>query len=183
MAFDVIDIGLADAAVIECFHVGDVRGGFTKFFERDMYSRAGIDFSVSEVFLSTSQRGVIRGLHFQRPRPQAKIVAVPRGAITDVIVDLRRSSPTYLQWRAVALGGGAHRAIYVPGGFAHGFCSLEDSTEVLYLCSGAYDRDGDTGIRPDDPRLGITWPIPFDDAIISDRDKGFSYFCEDIHAF
>lgn len=156
--------------VINCFFAGDQRGGFTKCFERDIYQTNGIPFQLSETFISVSAKNVIRGIHFQLHEPQAKIVCVLKGCICDVIVDLRPESPTFKKWQAVELSGENHRALYVPRGFGHGFASLQDGTTVMYQCEGAYDKASDTGIRFDDPDIGIEWPVEPGTAIHSERD-------------
>ncbi len=156
--------------VIDCFHVGDQRGGFTKCFEKDVYQTNGIPFQLNETFISVSAKNVIRGMHFQLHEPQAKLVSVLRGRAYDVIVDLRPDSRTFKRWQAVELSGENHRALYVPQGFAHGFASLEDGTMMMYQCDGAYDKASDTGIRFDDPDIRIAWPVGPDVAIHSERD-------------
>ena len=156
--------------LIENFYVGDMRGGFTKCFERDIYQANGIPFQINETFISVSAKNVIRGLHFQLHEPQAKLVSVLQGRAYDVIVDLRPDSRTFKKWQAVELSGENHRALYVPRGFAHGFASLEDGTMMMYQCEGAYDKASDTGIRFDEPDIGIEWPVMPDKAIHSRRD-------------
>ncbi len=163
-------MSLEGAFVIETFSVGDLRGGFTKTFEKDIYAEAGVEFSLNETFASTSAKNVVRGLHFQTNNPQAKLVSVLAGKAWDVIVDLRKDSPTYKKWEAVELSADNHRAVYVPRGFGHGFASLEDGTIMLYQCDGAYDASIDTGIRFDDPEIGIKWPVDETVAIHSARD-------------
>ena len=123
------------------------------------------------MFFSMSAKNVIRGLHFQLHEPQAKIVSVPYGKVYDVIVDLQPESPTFKKWYAVELSGENNRAVYIPKGYAHGFASLQDGTIVVYQCDGAYDKASDTGIRYDDPELGIKWPIEPEAVICSERDR------------
>lgn len=161
---------LEGSFVIQNFFSGDNRGGFTKNFERDIYYENGISFTLSESFLSVSMKNVIRGLHFQQQRPQAKLVSVAAGAVWDVIVDLRPQSSSFRKWEAVELSAQNHKSLYIPRGFAHGFASLEDNTVMLYQCDGRYDRDTDSGIRYDDPQVGICWPVSDDAAIHSERD-------------
>lgn len=158
------------AYLIDEFYVVDNRGGFTKYFEKQIYESAGISFSVDETFASISSKNVIRGLHFQTKNPQAKLVSVVKGKVWDVIVDLRIQSPTYKKWTSVELSGENHRAIYIPKGFAHGFVALEDEAIMLYQCDGAYDKETDTGVLFNDPEIGIEWPIRETDAIYSERD-------------
>ena len=168
--FEFIELELNGAYYINNFSVGDNRGGFTKCFEKDNYKEGGIEFQLNETFASVSAKNVIRGLHFQTHNPQAKLVCVLSGKVWDVIVDLRMDSPTYKKWVGVELGAEKHNALYVPRGFAHGFVSLEDGTIMLYQCDGAYDKETDTGIRFDDPQIGIEWPIDVSMAIHSERD-------------
>lgn len=176
--FELKEIVLKDAYLIQNFNVSDVRGGFTKSFEKDVFKQEGIDFFLNETFFSYSKKNVIRGLHFQMSKPQAKLVSVVSGAVWDVIVDLRIGSPTFKQWYAHKLSSDNHLGFYVPRGFAHGFACLEDETVMLYQCDGKYDKDSDTGIRFDDQDLCINWPIDKDIAIHSSRDLSLMSFKE-----
>ena len=176
--FDFVKLDLEGAYLIDNFYVGDGRGSFSKVVEKDIYSRAGIDFSLNETFLSVSAKNVLRGLHFQIHSPQAKLVSAPRGRVWDVIVDLRPDSKTFKQWRGFELSGENHRALYVPRGFAHGFVSLEDDTMMLYQCDGAYDKETDSGIRFDDSDLAVEWPVDLDNTIHSERDLHLMSFKE-----
>ena len=169
---------LGDSFLIENFHSGDNRGGFTKCFEKGIYKQAGIDMSLYETFVSVSAKNVIRGLHFQLRNPQAKLVSVLKGAVADVIVDIRPDSETFGKWRFYELSAENARALYVPRGFAHGFLSLMDDTIMLYQCDGKYDKETDTGIRFDDKDIGIDWPIDLKCAICSERDKNLMTFKE-----
>lgn len=175
-AFSFQELDLKGAYLIENFSVSDRRGGFTKCFEKDIYHASGIDFIVNETFVSVSAKNVIRGLHFQTNNPQAKLVCVPVGCVYDVIVDLRRGSDTFGRWRGFELSSVNHRALYVPRGFAHGFAVLEDQTLMMYQCDGAYNKDSDTGIRFDDPDIGIVWPVDLEKSIHSERDLGLPSF-------
>ena len=170
MNFTIQELDLKGAFMITGFHVGDLRGGFTKSFEKHIFQEAGLTFQLSETFVSSSAKNVIRGLHFQTHTPQAKLVSVVAGRAWDVIVDLRFDSPTFRQWRAQELSADNHLSFYVPRGFAHGFTSLADGTIMLYQCDGAYNKETDTGIRFDDPDIGIAWPIPKESSIHSQRD-------------
>lgn len=170
MGFVFQELELRGAYLISNFYAGDNRGGFTKSFEKDVYKEAGIGFQLNETFASRSMRNVIRGLHFQTNNPQAKLVSVVAGAVWDVMIDLRPNSPTFKQWMAHELSAENHLSFYIPRGFAHGFASLEDNTVMLYQCDGKYDRETDTGIRFDDPEIGIEWPVDESVAIHSVRD-------------
>lgn len=171
-------LGLKGAYIIENFSFNDNRGSFTKCFEKDAYFQAGIEFQLNETFVSASANNVIRGLHFQTHNPQAKLVCVVKGKVWDVIVDLRPDSPTLKKWVSAELSEKKHNALYIPKGFAHGFVSLEDETIMLYQCNGGYDKDTDTGIRFDDPEIGIMWPIDLECAVHSARDMQLMSFAE-----
>jgi dTDP-4-dehydrorhamnose 3,5-epimerase len=169
---------LEGAYFISNFSAEDVRGGFTKTFEDTIFRQNGIDFQLTESFLSSSAKHVIRGLHFQTKKPQAKLVSVPSGSVYDVIVDLRPQSPTFKKWQGFTLSATNHNALYIPRGFAHGYLSLEDNTLLLYQCDGSYDKATDTGIRFDDTDIGIEWPVTFDHAVLSPRDLSLMSFQE-----
>lgn len=178
MGFKFKELDLKGAFLITNFYAGDNRGGFTKSFERDIFMEAGIEFQLNETFASCSMKNVIRGLHFQTHKPQAKLVSVLTGRVWDVIVDLRPDSPTYKEWTAQELSAENHLSFYVPRGFAHGFASLENNTVMLYQCDGKYDPETDTGIRFDDPEIGIEWPVNESIAIHSERDMKLLTFDE-----
>ncbi len=169
--FDMEKLALKEAYLINYFSTGDNRGNFKKCFEKNIFSNGGIEFNVSETFISVSEKNVIRGLHFQLLNPQAKIVCVIKGRVWDVIVDLRVQSMTYKKWIGVELSDKNNKAIYVPRGFAHGFAALEDETIMLYQCDGLYDKSSDTGILYNEPEIGITWPVKEKEVIQSERDK------------
>lgn len=165
-----------DAFVIENFFFKDDRGSFMKIFEKDLYEEIGIEFSVNETIISKSKNKVIRGLHFQSQEPQAKIVACIYGGVWDVIVDLRSDSQTYSMWQSFNLNDVNNNALFVPRGFAHGFLSRVDNTALLYLCDGKYNTELDSGIRFDDPDIGIEWPINITETIHSERDLSLQSF-------
>lgn len=170
------ELKLKGAYLISSFYAGDSRGSFTKNFEKDIFAAAGIGFHLNETFVSCSAKNVIRGLHFQTHNPQAKLVSVVAGSVWDVIVDIRPDSETFKQWVSHVLSAENHMSFYVPRGFAHGFLSLEDNTVMLYQCDGKYDLETDTGIRFDDPEIGIAWPIDLKTTIHSNRDLHFQSF-------
>lgn len=178
MGFEFQELDLKGAYLISNFYAGDNRGSFTKCFEKDVYKSGGIEFQLNETFASRSMKNVIRGLHFQTHNPQAKLVSVVAGSVWDVIVDLRPDSPTFKQWRAQELSVENHLSFYVPRGFAHGFASLKDGTVMLYQCDGKYDKETDTGIRFDDPEIGIEWPVDESEAIHSSRDLALQSFAD-----
>lgn len=178
MDFKFEQLPLIGAYIIETFHAGDARGGFTKNFEKSIYAEHGIDFKCDETFFSTSAKNVVRGLHFQLHNPQAKLVSVTCGKVWDVTVDLRPNSVTFKQWQSVELSAENHRSLYVPRGFAHGFASLVDGSVMLYQCDGAYDEATDTGVRFNDSALKIKWPVDESVAVYSARDLQLPSFEE-----
>jgi dTDP-4-dehydrorhamnose 3,5-epimerase len=152
---------------------GDARGWFSEVYSKKLFGEAGIELDfVQDNHSASSTKGTLRGLHFQTPPfAQDKLVRVTRGRILDVAVDLRRSSPTFGQHVAVELSQENGRQLLVPVGFAHGFCTLEDDTEVLYKVTNYYAPTHDFGLAWDDPELGIAWPVPPDQAILSEKDR------------
>jgi dTDP-4-dehydrorhamnose 3,5-epimerase len=153
----------------------DERGFFARSFCADEFAARGLRTDVLQCNVSFNRRrGTLRGMHFQvAPRAEAKLVRCTRGLLLDVVVDLRPDSPTYCRWAAVELGGDAarHRALYVPEGFAHGFQTLEDDTEVFYQMFERYSAEHARGVRWDDPAFAIRWPLP--DPILSDKDRSY----------
>ena len=150
---------------------GDERGFFSEVWNHARFAEAGIptQFVQDNVSLSRT-KGVLRGLHFQMPpAAQAKLVRVSRGSIFDVGLDIRRSSPTFGRWAGVVLSAEKWNQLYVPEGFAHGFVTLEDDTEVTYKVSAAYSPEHDRSIRFDDPTIGIDWPLD-GEPTLSDKD-------------
>ena len=137
---------------------GDARGFFAETFRESVMADAGIDKDWVQENHSRSVRGVVRGMHYQTDPGQDKLVRCARGAIVDVVVDLRRDSPTYAQWEAFELNDDNLHQLLCPIGFAHGFCVVSDVADVLYKCSAYYDEAIERGIRYDDPDLGIEWP-------------------------
>ena len=146
-------------ALIEPKVHGDARGFFLESWNEHAFRDAGIDAHFVQDNHSRSQRGVIRGLHFQDPMPQGKLVRVVAGRAFDVAVDLRRSSPTFGQWEAVELSASNHRMFWIPEGFAHGFLALDDDTELLYKCTAPYAPEHEHILAWDDPDLAIDWPL------------------------
>jgi dTDP-4-dehydrorhamnose 3,5-epimerase len=152
---------------------GDARGWFCETWNRRVLADAGIDHDFVQDNQSLSRPvGTVRGLHFQLPPfAQAKLVRVLRGAILDVAVDLRRASPTYGRSVAVRLDAENGAQLYVPVGFAHGFCTLEPDTEVFYKVSAPYSAAHDRGLAWDDPALAVAWPVTAAQAVLSDKDR------------
>jgi dTDP-4-dehydrorhamnose 3,5-epimerase len=172
------ELSLPGAFIIQTQSHKDDRGSFARTFCRDEFELRGLDPCVAQCSLSRNERtGTLRGLHFQaNPFGEAKLVRCSRGAIYDVIVDLRRQSPTHGKWAGVTLSGANGVMLYVPAGFAHGFQTLEDDTEVCYQMSTPYLPELARGIRWNDPALKITWPSR--DPILSDRDRELPLLAE-----
>ncbi len=164
---------LAGSYLIELEQLDDERGFFARSFCQNEFKAHGLDPVVAQCNVSFNRkRGTLRGLHYQaEPHAEAKLVRCTRGAIWDVIVDLRKGSQTARRWHAVELTEENRRALYVPAGFAHGFQTLADDTEVLYQMSEYYHPELARGVRWDDRTLAIRWPIK--DAVISPRDQAF----------
>ncbi len=158
---------------IELARIEDPRGFFARSFCKRELLEAGVHFECVQCNISGNRRkGTVRGMHFQiAPRSEAKIVRCTRGAAYDVIVDLRPGSPTHLMWYGEKLTADNHVALYVPEGFAHGFETLEDDTEILYMMSESYSPEYARGVRWNDPRFAIRFPLPV--AEISERDAGY----------
>lgn len=148
---------------------GDERGFFVETFRTDRLAEAGIDRAFVQDNHSRSRHGVARGMHFQRG--QWKLVRCARGAIIDVIVDIRVGSPTFGEWEAFELDDVSHRQLLVPDGFAHGFCVTSELADVTYKVSDYYDPESEAGFRFDDPAVGIDWPLPAGELQVSARDK------------
>jgi dTDP-4-dehydrorhamnose 3,5-epimerase len=162
------DLPLAGARLIEPDVYGDDRGFFMEMWHHDRYTPHGIDAFVQDN-LSRSARGVLRGLHFQNPHPQGKLISVLEGAVYDVIVDIRAGSGTFGQWHGVTLSAENKRQVYVPPGFAHGFLVTGDTALFHYKCTDVYAPSAEGTIRWNDPALGIDWPL--DDPTLSDKDR------------
>jgi dTDP-4-dehydrorhamnose 3,5-epimerase len=158
----------------------DSRGSFSETFSRRTMAGFGIDLEFcqdNESFSSSS--GTVRGLHLQvEPHAQGKLVRVVHGAIFDVAVDIRPDSPTFGQHTSVDLKAGDNRALWIPAGFAHGFCTLADETVVAYKVTALYEPHAERSIRFDDPDLGIDWPVDSADAVLSDKDAAAPSFAE-----
>lgn len=169
---EVKQTGLPGVLEIVSRRLGDDRGFFSEVWSESRFREAGIELAFVQDNHSRSARGVLRGLHYQvEPVPQAKLVRVSRGSVFDVAVDIRRSSPTFGQWTGVVLSADKWNQLLVPAGYAHGFLALEDGSEVQYKVSAPYSPDHDRGIRPDDPAIGIEWPLPRDQWLLSAKDQ------------
>lgn len=154
----VLQTGLAGLVIIEPEVHGDERGFFKEFWKQSSFRQVGIPEHFVQSNVSRSGAGVLRGLHYQYPRPQGKLVAVLEGRIFDVAVDIRIDSPTYRQWAGIELSAINHRQLFVPEGFAHGFCVLGESALMSYLCTTEFDAATDAAIAWNDPDIAIDWP-------------------------
>jgi dTDP-4-dehydrorhamnose 3,5-epimerase len=156
---NIIECNIPGPLIIEPRVFGDERGFFMESWNAAAFAAAGLDLSFCQDNHSRSQKGVLRGMHFQNPGPQGKLVRVVRGAVFDAVVDLRRSSPTYGKWTGVTLSAENKRMFWVPEGFAHGFLTLEDDTDFLYKCTTPYAPQNEASLAWDDPDVGIEWPL------------------------
>jgi dTDP-4-dehydrorhamnose 3,5-epimerase len=173
MPIDVQALAIPEVKLVSPPIFRDGRGFFSETYNREAFTAAGIGATFVQDNHSLSRaRGVVRGLHFQSaPHAQAKLVRVVRGAILDVAVDIRRGSPTYGRHVAVTLSAENWAQLWVPEGFAHGFCTLEPDTEVVYKVTDVYAPECDKGLAFDDPALGIPWPVSAAEAVLSDKDR------------
>ena len=162
---------LADAILIEPKIFGDDRGFFMESWNSQTFSEAGLDLHFVQDNHSCSGAGVLRGLHYQKPRPQGKLVRVTRGAVYDVIVDLRKSSPTFGRHEGFRLDDSNHNMLWVPPGFAHGFLTLEDDTHFLYKCTAFYEPAYEFSLLWNDADLAIDWPIGGTHPTVSAKDQ------------
>lgn len=149
----------------------DQRGFFLENWHAERYTQAGIAGPFVQDNYSHSTRGALRGLHYQLRHAQGKLVWVLQGEVFDVAVDIRRGSPTFGRWFGTLLSGENHRQLYVPAGFAHGFCVLSETADFLYKCTDFYAPGDEYGLRWDDPRLAIRWPITT--PLLSDKDRQY----------
>lgn len=168
--------GLADARLIELERRGDERGFFARTFCEREFAAAGLETRFVQQNMSTSaHKGTLRGMHMQRaPHAEVKLIRCLRGAIHDVIIDVRPESPTFRKWQGFELSAANMNQLYVPRGFAHGFITLTDDVEVSYLVSAHYAPEAEAGIRHDDPAFGIDWPL--EPAVMSDKDRAWPDF-------
>ncbi len=165
----IVETELPGVLIVEPDRFGDDRGFFQEIWHADRYAEAGIPGPFVQDNLSFSAHGVLRGLHFQNPNAQAKLVYTLAGEVFDVAVDIRRDSPTFGKWTGVTLSAENGRQFYVPAGFAHGFCVTGESALFAYKCTDFYNAAADGAIRWDDPQIGIDWPLV--DPAISPKDS------------
>ena len=156
--------------IIDVKIYGDNRGYFMETYKESDFKEAGLDYNFVQDNQSSSRKGVLRGLHFQKTHPQAKLVRVLKGEVFDVAVDLRKNSPTYGQWVGVVLSEENKRQFMIPRGFAHGFVVMSDYAEFAYKCDDLYHPEDEGGIMWNDPAIGIEWP-EVGEIILSEKDK------------
>ena len=156
--------------IIDVKTYGDNRGYFMETYKESDFKEAGLDYNFVQDNQSSSRKGVLRGLHFQKTHPQAKLVRVLKGEVFDVAVDLRKNSPTYGQWVGVILSEENKRQFMIPRGFAHGFVVMSDYAEFAYKCDDLYHPEDEGGIMWNDPAIGIEWP-EVGELILSEKDK------------
>jgi len=165
----IIQTILPGCVVIEPQVHGDARGYFYESFHAQKYKSAGLDLSFVQSNVSRSAHGVLRGLHYQWPNPQGKLVSVLEGEVYDVAVDIRTGSPTFGRWAAVMLTADNKRQFWIPEGFAHGFAVVSDYATFSYQCTALYDHAADAGIRWNDADIGVDWPLSA--PLLSDKDE------------
>ncbi len=165
----VVPTELPEVLILEPKVHGDSRGFFYETFQARRYADAGIPGAFVQDNLSRSVRGTLRGLHFQEPRAQGKLVQVLRGTVWDVAVDVRRGSPRFGRWIALELSETTPRQLWIPPGFAHGFCVLSDSADFFYKCTELYSPESERSIAWDDPAIGIAWPVK--EPLLSAKDR------------
>ena len=158
--------------IVELKAFGDERGFFKETWRQDRYEAAGIKGKFVQDNLSFSTRGVLRGLHYQQPYSQGKLVSVVQGEVFDAAVDIRVGSPSFGQWVGVTLSGDNHRQLWVPPGFAHGFCVLSDTVYFTYKCTEVYTPAAEGGIAWNDPAIGIEWPLQ--EVSLSPKDQDYA---------
>lgn len=172
MIMDLVPTELDGVIIIKPDVFGDHRGFFMETYHGERYPRAGITSDFVQDNLSFSVKNTLRGLHYQISRPQAKLVQVITGEIFDVVVDIRTGSPTFGRWLGVLLSEKNKHQLFIPGGFAHGFCVLSNAAHFIYKCSDYYIPQDEGGILWSDPTIGIDWPVA--EPIISEKDTRFA---------
>jgi len=165
---NVTETKLAGVLIIEPKVFGDARGFFKETFQAERYREAGVEYTFVQDNYSRSQKGVLRGLHFQITKPQGKLVSCPKGAVYDVVVDIDPESTTYGQYVGVELTEESHKQLWVPPGYAHGFCVLSETADFQYKCTDYYDPSDEGGVIWNDPDVAIDWPIA--DPSLSSKD-------------
>ena len=170
MPFERLDTRIDGVGLIQPKLFGDARGFFVETYRRNEFAELGIVEEMVQDNHSRSKRGIVRGMHFQTGEGASKLVRCGHGKIVDVLVDLRRGSPTFGDWEAFELSDDNGRIVYCPIGFAHGFCVVSEVADVFYKQSSYYSSEHDRGIHYDDPDVGVEWPLPVEELIPSERD-------------
>ncbi len=175
MALTVTETPLEGVLIFEPQRFGDARGFFSETWNARQFAAAGLGSAfVQDNHARSASRFTLRGFHFQLPpQAQGKLVRVTRGAVLDAAVDIRKGSPSFGRHVVVELSAENWRQLWVPPGFAHAYCTLEDDVEVLYKTTDYYAPELERGLAPDDPALGLDWPVPFDDAVVNARDRSW----------
>jgi len=172
----IIKTELPGCVVIEPAVHGDARGFFYESFNAARFAQAGLESAFVQTNVSRSAQGVLRGLHYQWPNPQGKLVSVLEGEVYDVAVDIRKGSPMFGRWAAAILSADNKRHFWIPEGFAHGFAVLSQNATFVYQCTAPYDRAADSGVRWNDAALAIDWPIA--EPLLSDKDQRTPFLAE-----
>jgi dTDP-4-dehydrorhamnose 3,5-epimerase len=168
---NVIETALSDVLILEPKVFGDDRGFFLESWNDAIFKQLGLDWTFVQDNHSRSAKGVLRGLHYQEPNPQGKLVRVVSGSVFDVAVDIRKGSPTFGQWVGVHLSAANKRMFWIGPGLAHGFLSLEDNTDFLYKCTEAYSPKDERALMWNDPQVGIEWPLDGIEPTLSAKDQ------------
>ena len=177
--FEFTSTPLSGLTVIHRKPIEDARGFFCRFYCAEEFREAGLRKPIAQInHTFTQKKGAVRGLHFQYPPyAEAKIVSCLKGEIYDVAVDIRRDSPTFLQWFGTSLSEGNKKTLFIPEGFAHGFQTLTEDTEILYLVTAHYNPEKEDALNAQDPIIGIQWPLAITE--LSDKDKAIAYIHQD----
>lgn len=175
---ELIPTPIADALVIQPRVFGDDRGFFMETWNQKSFAEKGLNLDFVQDNHSRSSRGILRGMHYQNPNPQGKLVRVSAGSVFDVIIDLRRSSESFGKWFGVELSAANKKMLWVPPGMAHGFLCLEDGTDFLYKCTELYDPPSEHSLQWDDPDVGIVWPLDGIIPQLSAKDQNAQSFAE-----
>lgn len=172
MPFQFEELSLSGVVLVKPRVLADARGSFSEVFKASEFAAAGLKQVWVQINVSVSQQNVVRGMHYQlNPIAQGKLISVVRGSIFDAVIDIRRASPTFGQWVGAELDDKDRHMLWVPPGFAHGFCATASFAEVVYCCTAEYAPQNERGIIWNDPAVGISWPIA--EAILSDKDRNY----------
>jgi dTDP-4-dehydrorhamnose 3,5-epimerase len=171
VALEFLNTSLQGVILIKPVVFKDPRGFFMETFHKKKYRDGGIDRAFVQDNFSSSQKDTLRGLHYQLRHPQAKLIYAIKGEIYDVVVDIRQGSPTFRQWMGIVLSEGNRYQLFIPEGFAHGFCVLSETAEVVYKCTDFYMPDDEFGVLWSDPSIGIDWPVK--DPLLSEKDTRY----------